>query len=537
MVILVLAVFFAEAVLLQVLCGAYGYGFGAHPDEAAHFVSSLLVRDYLAQGMHGNPLAFAREYYLHYPKVAIGHWPPMLYGLLGSWMLLAGASRLSALLFTALIAAGTATLMYRAAARAIGSWGGWLAGALFLALPLVQDSSARVMTEHLVTFFMLAATLAFAAFLRTERKRDGLAFGLLAAAAILTRGSAWALALVPPIAIVLTRRWSLLGRPGLWLSVLPIGIFCVPWYLMTRGMGEGSWAGGGGGFFARALIAFSGMIGASLGWALLVAAVVGLALTVIAPWRRRGVAPEWAALAALGAAAFLFQCAVPASIEERFMIAAMPSLLLFAVAGVDGAARRLPLRSPSLARAVVTLIVLAGFALETFTVSTRYADAGYESLVRQVLQRAPAARTYLVAADSRGEGSLVAAVALAQPRPQAIVLRGSKVLIHEDWLGHGTQDRYATVASVDSLLRGVPVDVVVVDDAMQASQRRPYHDRVESAARDSFWTALAPLPVTWLGRKHDAALHAYVRTDLLRTGATAAKAPDRQELQALVGEE
>src|SRR5271154_3145026 len=52
---------------------------GSHPDEAAHFVTGLMVRDYIASGMHGNPLTFANNYYQHYPKIGLGIWPPFFY--------------------------------------------------------------------------------------------------------------------------------------------------------------------------------------------------------------------------------------------------------------------------------------------------------------------------------------------------------------------------------------------------------------------------------------------------------------------------
>src|SRR5579862_7474197 len=58
-------------------------------DEAAHFVNSLLIRDYLLGAFGRNPMSFALDYYAHVPRVSIGHWPPLYYlvqGLLvSSW--------------------------------------------------------------------------------------------------------------------------------------------------------------------------------------------------------------------------------------------------------------------------------------------------------------------------------------------------------------------------------------------------------------------------------------------------------------------
>ena len=82
----VFAVFFAAVVVLQLLSGAFSSAFGGYPDEPAHLVTSLMARDFLADANIQNlthPLQFARDYYYHYPKVAIGHWPPLFYAVAG----------------------------------------------------------------------------------------------------------------------------------------------------------------------------------------------------------------------------------------------------------------------------------------------------------------------------------------------------------------------------------------------------------------------------------------------------------------------
>ena len=82
------AALLGSVVILQVLAGAYASGFGAYPDEPAHLVSSLMVRDFLAGLDFRHPWQFAQQYYYHYPKVAIGVWPPVFYGALGIWFLI-----------------------------------------------------------------------------------------------------------------------------------------------------------------------------------------------------------------------------------------------------------------------------------------------------------------------------------------------------------------------------------------------------------------------------------------------------------------
>src|SRR5258705_5496858 len=93
--LLAFALFVGVTVALQILGGAYQAEFGGYPDEPAHYVTSLMVRDYIAGMDYTDPMTFARNYYAHYPKVAIGHWPPFLYLIQGLWMLVLPTSRTS----------------------------------------------------------------------------------------------------------------------------------------------------------------------------------------------------------------------------------------------------------------------------------------------------------------------------------------------------------------------------------------------------------------------------------------------------------
>src|SRR5947199_3127872 len=54
-------------VVLQCLGGAYSAEFSGYPDEPSHYLSGLMIRDYLASGFPASPLAYAENYYLHYP--------------------------------------------------------------------------------------------------------------------------------------------------------------------------------------------------------------------------------------------------------------------------------------------------------------------------------------------------------------------------------------------------------------------------------------------------------------------------------------
>ena len=173
--------------ILQVRSGAYGSDFGGHSDEAAHVVTGLMVRDYLAgpvwQGTH--PMRFAEEYYSRFPKVAIGHYPPGYYLVEGLW-LLPSRTGTAALLLPAFLTSLAALTIFIASRCLMRFPAAIAASILFPLMHLVQTYTAIVMSDMLLVILCLLATLAFSRFLATGGARWSLAFGLMAAAAILT---------------------------------------------------------------------------------------------------------------------------------------------------------------------------------------------------------------------------------------------------------------------------------------------------------------------------------------------------------------
>src|SRR5689334_18072161 len=97
-----LAIFWGVAIALQLVQGAYRNDRPDNHDEPAHIVTGLMAREYLVSGASRLPMEFARDYYLHYPKVAIGHWPPVFYAEQALWTLIFPTSRGSLLVMLAL---------------------------------------------------------------------------------------------------------------------------------------------------------------------------------------------------------------------------------------------------------------------------------------------------------------------------------------------------------------------------------------------------------------------------------------------------
>lgn len=408
------------------------------PDEVPHFVNGVVVRQYLVDGLPQSPLAFARDYYQHYPKIAIGHWPPLYSILQGLWFLIASPSPFTALLPIAFIFAALSTIVYRQLADHSPAWLAFATGALMLILPLGRDALHEVMLEPICALLLAFATLAFAGFRFAS-------FGLWSAIALLTKANAGAAALVPPLAIFLGNRWRLLLTFRFWTPVAIVGVLAFPWYWFAGPYMAGEWVPGPAPSFAEsALRAFrfaflSGM--APLPLTLILLALAGW-------WLRRKDASA-AAWASLAVAVLLFHTVVSPHGESRFYLSATAPILILA----GSALARLRLAA---------LPVLLGLAILSGNPLVTKPDYGATALVQQL--RAASTETQpvaLLAGDT--EGPVIAEFVQQEPRPNWYLLRASKVLASSTWIGLLYESRFETPAQLAAYLDLMPFTTVIID--------------------------------------------------------------------------
>lgn len=500
-------------VLLQAWSGAYHSEFGAHPDESAHYVTGVMVREYLAALAPGSPLRFAQDYYAHYPKVAIGHWPPAFYLLQAVWTLLFSPSRVSVLLLMAVLTAGLATAVFLTLRDQVGGLLAAAAATLLPVLPLMQKASGMVMAEIPLALFCFGAVLAFGRFLDFGRTADAVVFGLASAAAILTKGNGFVVLVAVPLAVVLTRRWERLARPALWASAALVAALCSPWYIVAARMTADH-------FGARtptreyALAAarlYTRELTLAVGFGLGLLAAIGLVDTVARPWLRRRVRGNWAAAAGLLIATWAFHCIVPSSREPRHMVMALPALMMFVAAGIAVTARWAGSRAPRFGhwRLVVVAIAATLFAWEGFAVPAK-SWSGFAAPVERLL-RSPGEppSVMLIVSDVLGEGMFISELAMREPRPRRTVLRGSKVLAQSGWDGEGYHLLYRSSADVLDFL-DTGVEAIVLDtSAVTEGEEHPQLLAQAVRSNPERFESLGDFPVTRAGRVIEGAIEVW----------------------------
>jgi len=472
------ALLFGLAVILtQWRAGAFWADRGLTADEAAHFVSSAMIADFLRSGAWSRPVAFAIDYYAHLPRMAIGHWPPLFHLFQGLIFVVTGPSVAVALIFQAVIA-GLACAVPAALCRDRLGWAaGFAAGLLVAASPNFLFLTGAVMLDNLTGLMVLLCTLAWADY--AERPSRGRA-GLLAAAAIaalMTKGNALGLVFLPVIHCAVTRRWTLLVRPATLAAAAAVGVVVLPWYLLTYHLSAAGFNyAGGWDYSSRAVPAYADFF-----WRMIGIPAAGAVL--ISLWRRLGDGrddPTLSACAAALIATLAFQMIAPADLQPRYLIALLPLAALLAIDGLSLALSRLP-RWRSAILVGAALVSVAGVAR-----LPRSSSFGTELLARAVETSGAPNPLVLLCLSPTGEGAAIASFAADEPVPRHSLVRASQALSTSGFMGGDYRLLLSSADEVGHWLAEHEIGWLILEES-EAARAWPHNVLVAEAVQRAGW--------------------------------------------------
>lgn len=467
--------FLALALLLQKAGGAFSSEMGHYPDEAAHYITSLMVRDYVASGFPGNPITFAERFYARFPKVAFGVWPPLFHGVLGVWLLPTPDGRTSALILMAFITAAASYILYRCVRQVAGRICGLSIGLLLVLLPISQLMTSTIMADSLVMLTELAAAAIMAKWLRSGSNRDAYRVGVAVGLACMTKGNGIAVILAVPLAIAFTRRFDLLRKSGIYVAGLIAAVLAFGWelhaLLLNRNISTFNGFSLAG---IRAAFEFSfKFFYDTLGWALCALILVGLAVAAGSVKRHVGSWHLWASMSAVGFSVFVFHIVIPHSMDGRYLLAGIAPLMVFLAPG----ARKIA-DTPLLAKIAVPWrvpLVLSCAVAIFFGFSFRVPKMprfGFREAAAWLQEHPLAGGRYLVISDANGEGGFIAEVASRSDRklPGPSVMRASKLLFVSDWNLSGYRLVYDTPEKILTSIEQMGISYIVMDSTPGLSQ-------------------------------------------------------------------
>ena len=456
------------AVFLQWAAGAFNSEMAHYPDEGAHYITGLMVRDYAAHGFPGTPIAFAERFYVRFPKIAFGVWPPLFHLILGAWLLPVQDGRVGVLLLMAFIVATGGYLLYRTV-RQVAGWAAGLPVALLLVLlPVSQSLTSAVMADSLVMLTELAAALLIARWLRTCTNRDALWVGLMAGLACTSKGNGMAAVLAVGLSIVMARRWNLLRKPGIYGAAAIVAVLGFSWQLQAlRLLGKmesfHSFTLAGLRF---ALGFYLNFLYGALGWALGALILLGAVSAAGSVKRRQGEWQLWTAMGAMAISALVFHIVIPHPPDGRYLLAAIAPALIFLVPAARKLAALKPMAriAPAWRVPLVLWCVLGIFFAFVFEIP-KVPRFGFRDAAIWLENHPLAGRRYLVVSDSSGEGGFVAEVASMADRrlPGPAVMRVSKLLFVSDWNGNGYKLVYDDAEKALADIERMGISYMVVD--------------------------------------------------------------------------
>jgi 4-amino-4-deoxy-L-arabinose transferase-like glycosyltransferase len=481
--VLILALLFVTCLLLHWRAGTLDSEFGRYQDEGIHYVTGLLVHDFLLSGHWSAPMRFAERFYVHFPKVGLGNWPIGFPLIQTAWTLVFGVSRVSLLMCMFLLTALLAFAVYRAAAEEFGTVYALLAALLLIASPLTQEQSAMVMTEIPLALTSFLAIVALTRFLQLHRTSDSLAFAGWTAAAILIKGDGWVIVFVVPLALLFTQRLRLLLNPRTWLAAIVVGILCIPYTLFTLRIVTQGWdtrTFPGFGYLSRSLEIHTGFAIGILGVPLTCVAFLGIVDRVLLPALRRKAEPFWAVVAIYGAAVVLFHTAVPTSIEPRKIYQIVPVVCLFVPAGVSAIACLIrarvalyldsPPRVSALRYGLAALAAVVFFA-GTFSLLPVY-KPGFGPVVEALIGRTDTRGAAILISSNPftadAEAALIAEWAERDRRDGSYLVRGTKLLARPVSAGPNQLEYALIYQSRDEMrqaMAAVPISYAILDTA------------------------------------------------------------------------
>ena len=456
-------------------------------DEPNHFVTGLMIRDYVTQGFPANPVAFAKAYYLHYPKVSFGSWPPLFHIFLGGWMVPFPATRGSALLFEDALTAALAVAAGLIARRSLPLPSAVAVGATVWISPVTQALDGFIQADTQYALLSLVCTYAFVAYLDKPNRRRALWFGLALFGSVMTKNNAMFLAISLPLTVLLTRSLSVLRRWDIWMATMPAVLAFGVWQYLTLPFVENNMKG----VTAESIpgIAFFYYVRqlATLAWIGLLPLVIWAVYRhVYLPLIRHGrVSYLDAALFGLLVGPCLFHSMLPHDVNQRYLLPSLPPLLIFAMRGLlEMLSIPVIVRIPQAARLLLAAaVVVLPAAASPVPVALPFE---YDMVASRLIGAYPKeiAPAFLISASFDGEALFVGEMALHERRLGHWVLRASKLLRHKvGVLNRQTALTTAAPAEVLQRFRDLPVSLMVIaeDGEPEQTEERSY---LEGMIRD-----------------------------------------------------
>lgn len=209
-----------------------------HPDAPSHALNGVFYRDMAREGGVFEPVDYAERYYVQYPSLTVGMYPPVFYVVEGALYQVLGISgwvaKVSVLFFTLL----GANAFYLLCREWFPVWLATIAGSLLLLQPASLFAQTNVMLEMPALSLSLCAL--YLLYVATDRSNRWASFSapILSAMAFLAKQTSVFLCPIWLVWVAAPRRWGIIRVKALAWGVL-VGLAMLgPWIVVNLTAGK-----------------------------------------------------------------------------------------------------------------------------------------------------------------------------------------------------------------------------------------------------------------------------------------------------------
>jgi 4-amino-4-deoxy-L-arabinose transferase-like glycosyltransferase len=405
-----------------------------NPDSPRHALNGAFVLDALRAFPWHDPLGYAASYYLRYPAVSIGFYPPLFYVFEAAIYAVTGVSHFAAQLTVALFALLLAGAAYRVARLVLPRWTALGAALMFMGAPEIALWTRQVMLDIPAHAMLMVSVLFFARHLLCGRQRELWFAALALLAAFYIKFNTGFIVLPMAAALAAARGWrALFGRQIIAIAGAATVLALPGAWLMYRfsTVNLDNVGGRVGGLPVDSVARWTyylEQLPGQLGWLAAILAVPGAFLLWQQAKTARGIGLA-VLLAAWTAFGYLLFSALRVH-EARHDLMILFPVVLAAASTVHSLLRD---RFPAFAGPAV-LVLGAGTVLWSLATPVPRIE-GYAAIADKVAAVAPA--NAVVLSSVFRDGNLVFAMRARENRPDISILRANKWLLRfavaRDW--------------------------------------------------------------------------------------------------------
>ncbi len=458
-------------------------------DAPSHAMNGAFIHDFIAAAPFGNPMGWAIKYYLQYPAISIGLYPPLFPAAEALMFSLFGVSHFAAQATVSVFAGLLALAIYNLARMRLPPVAAIGAAVMFLGLPGVAFWGRQVMLE--VPAMCLAAWSMFFLIRYIERGRALALYGSVFALILALYTKQTFAFLVPAfvLSLIWGCSWRVALRRELWITafgsvilLLPLAALTLKFGMMNANLATGVDSTAPSRFSLQSLLWYGADLPNAAGWPVLILAIVFVALWSVMKGRRHD--PLIAVLLTSFLTGYLFFTMIALKDGRYTLHLLIPLGIMAALAVHEIAPRRWG--------APLTAALGAGLFLFTLATQTVPRVDGFREAADLVTAHAPRDSTVLF--YGQRSAAFVFDLRARGSRPDLRVLRAEKLFVHyRQGRAGGVKDLGADAAAIEAIFPRYRIAYAVYDpqfwDDLPSIQAM---DRVLSGPR---FTALKTITV------------------------------------------